>query len=350
MDTHPVVGAIVRRWECSSVPGHRDDGLKIGLAIEGGGMRGVVSAGMVTGLEYLGLLPAFDVVYGTSAGAINGAFFIAGQAAYGTTIYYENINNSHFINLLRPLIGKSAVSLEFLFEQVLIDEKILDWKKVVNSAIPLKPVASSINHVRPVVLDGFATRDELFTCLKASARIPVVAGPPVRVGDDDYLDGSLFASIPFHQAVEGGCTHVLSLLTRPLGLEPKGASVFDRQIVPARLSRYNIKLGPVVTERLGRYAIDIEHLTEHTLNPNEGPFLFAVQPDRQSASVGRLEKSRNLLIAGARDGMKAIMEVFSSNVDSYTEILCPFQASGHPIVGLHPSVIPDEQRSIVVQV
>ena len=152
MHTHPVLEAIVRRWELGSVPGQREDGLKIALAIEGGGMRGVVSAGMVTGLEYLGLLPAFDVIYGTSAGAFNGAFFIAGQAAYGTTIYYENINNLRFVNLLRPLVGKPAVSLEFLFEQVLINEKILDWERVVNSPIPLKVVASSIRHVRPEVL------------------------------------------------------------------------------------------------------------------------------------------------------------------------------------------------------
>jgi len=37
--------------------------------IEGGAMRGVVTSGMVAGLEHLGLLASFDVIYGTSAGA-----------------------------------------------------------------------------------------------------------------------------------------------------------------------------------------------------------------------------------------------------------------------------------------
>ena len=53
-------------------------------------MRGIVSAGMVTALEHLALRDVFDAVYGASAGAMNGAYFVAGQAAYGTTIYYEN--------------------------------------------------------------------------------------------------------------------------------------------------------------------------------------------------------------------------------------------------------------------
>src|ERR1035441_10485383 len=164
---HPVIEAITTRWEHGSRPGQRTDGFTIGLAIEGGSMRGVVSAGMVTGLEFIGLLPCFDVVYGTSAGAINGAYFLAGQAAYGTTIYYENINNSSFIDLSRPFRGRPVASLEFIFEHVVVREKILDWQRVVNSPIPLRPVASSISRALPIVLDGFTTREDLFVCLKA---------------------------------------------------------------------------------------------------------------------------------------------------------------------------------------
>ena len=46
-----------------SAPGNRKDGRKIGLAIEGGGMRGCVSAGMVTAVWYLGLQESVDIVY-----------------------------------------------------------------------------------------------------------------------------------------------------------------------------------------------------------------------------------------------------------------------------------------------
>ena len=43
---------------------------QVGLAIEGGGMRGCVSAGMVAAVYNLGLMPAFDAVYGSSAGSL----------------------------------------------------------------------------------------------------------------------------------------------------------------------------------------------------------------------------------------------------------------------------------------
>src|SRR3982751_2138376 len=95
-----------------------EDGARIAPAIEGGAMRGVVSAGMVAALEQLGMTHAFDAVYGSSAGAINGAYFLAGQANLGATIYSEDINNRKFIDLARPLRGRPIVDLDFLIEHV----------------------------------------------------------------------------------------------------------------------------------------------------------------------------------------------------------------------------------------
>jgi predicted patatin/cPLA2 family phospholipase len=345
---HPVIEAITTRWEHGSRPGQRTDGFTIGLAIEGGSMRGVVSAGMVTGLEFLGLLPCFDVVYGTSAGAINGAYFLAGQAAYGTTIYYENINNSSFIDLSRPFRGRPVASLEFIFEHVVVREKILDWQRVVNSPIPLRPVASSISRALPIVLDGFTTREDLFVCLKASSRMALVAGPPVRVGNDEYLDGSVFASIPFRQAIEGGCTHVLALLTRPSGHVPEKASPFDRYIVAPALRRYNPRLPKAVTERLRHYSEDIEFLVRQTEAPTRQPYLFAVRPARGTAPVGRLEKRRDRLVAGAGHGLSAIMRAFSCEPNFPLEILRPFDEAGHPICGPRISTTGSERTTRTV--
>ena len=54
-------------------------------------MRGIVSASMLVALEDLGFADAFDVVYGCSSGAVNGAYFLAEEVRgtrrpYTTTI------------------------------------------------------------------------------------------------------------------------------------------------------------------------------------------------------------------------------------------------------------------------
>src|SRR6476620_3724661 len=112
----------------SRAPHH--DGAVIALAIEGGAMRGVVSAGMVAALETLGLTNAFDAVYGSSAGAINGAYFLAGQARLGTRIYFEDINNARFIDLRRALAGRPIVDLGYLLDEVAVRRKPLDTAAV----------------------------------------------------------------------------------------------------------------------------------------------------------------------------------------------------------------------------
>ena len=155
-------------------------------------MRGVVTAGMVTALELLGLRDAFDVVYGSSGGASNGAYFVAGQAAYGTTIYYDHINSNRFINIWRPLRNKALVDFYFVTDQVMVESVILDWEAVIDSPIPLKVLVSSVENGTIGVLQDFHSREELLRALHASARIPLVSGrAPLEFRGKPYWDAGI---------------------------------------------------------------------------------------------------------------------------------------------------------------
>lgn len=71
---HPVLRAIWERKRSGSQPGERTDVYKIALAIEGGGLRGSVTAGMSSAVMHLGMHDCFDVVLGSSAGSIVGTY------------------------------------------------------------------------------------------------------------------------------------------------------------------------------------------------------------------------------------------------------------------------------------
>jgi predicted patatin/cPLA2 family phospholipase len=318
---HHVLEAIVRRQMQGSIPGKRQDDYKIALAIEGGAMRGVVSSGMVAGLEYLGLLPAFDVVYGTSAGAINGAYFVSGQAAYGTSIYYENINNPQFFSPLRWLAGERPVSLEFLFEHVMVHEKPLNWRRVLDSQVELVPVAALLSKATAVGLRGARSRYGLFLRLKASARIPLLAGPPVCVNGEDYLDGDIFAPVPFRQALDEGCTHVLALLTRPSGTPLGRPSFLNRYIFSKKLAQYNSLLANALRDRVNRYTRELDWLKTQTCAPDCRPYVCAVSPPPGTALIGRFERRPERLVDGARCGMATILDIFGHRDTSCTELL-----------------------------
>ena len=135
----PVLDLIARRRAGGAV---REDRARLGLVIEGGGMRGVVGGGMVATLEVLGLRTVFDHVVGASAGACAGAYFLAGQAALGTRIFYEDINNRTFIDLARALRGRPVMNLDFLIDEVMAHAKRLDWPAIRDGGVGFSAVAT----------------------------------------------------------------------------------------------------------------------------------------------------------------------------------------------------------------
>ena len=284
---------------------HRD-GARIALCVEGGAMRGVVSAGMVGALEELGLTHAFDAVYGSSAGAINAAYFLAGQARMGTTIYYEDINNRRFIDLGRPLVGRAIVDLGFLLDDVSVKRKRLDCAAVLAAPSPLTVMATDVADACPAPLRHFGDATSLLAALRAGATMPVMAGPPVRWRGRAYLDASLTEPIPVPIAEADGHTHLLVLLTRPREM-PKRLSPLDRWFVLPRLRRLSPALADLYGARSGPYGALLTAIAEGR-GPARTAQVLGVRPD--GVPVGKLERSPALLKAGADAGRQAVLRAF----------------------------------------
>ena len=338
---HPVIELILDRARSGSQPLRRDDGFKLGLAIEGGSMRGVVSAGMVTALEYLQLLNVFDSVYGSSAGAFNGAFFVARQAAYGTTIYYENINNKAFISFRRFLSREPIVKIEYLVENILIKEKVLDWKAVLDSRIPLNVVVSSLNELGAKVLNSFETKDELLIALHASSKMPLIAGSPVELAGDRFLDASVFEAIPFPAACKDDCTHVLVLLTRPRG-QLKEPNFLDRLYVARKLDKLTVGLGQCYLNSNRVYNETISAIRDGESNPREQPYVLPISLPEGHTTLRKTEKNERRLVDAAMAGMKAVFSAINGESSQLTKVLTPFDKFGHicrpPWVASSPEV------------
>lgn len=190
------------------------DGRKIALVVEGGGLRGVSTAGGVVALEQLGLTGAFDEVYGTSAGAMNAAYFLAGQAAVGIRIYYEDMIRREIVNPLRPW---RILDVERLFAQSITGNKALRLEAVLASPSRLHIAMIDTSAGSSMLVDTGAIRtpEELLTALKASTAIPVLYNRRVEVGGRLCMDAGIMNPFPLEDAVASGCTDILVLLSRP---------------------------------------------------------------------------------------------------------------------------------------
>ena len=294
LQNHAVLQLMKERFESGSKPGHRQDNATLALAIEGGGMRGCVSAGMAAAIASLGLTDTIDRVYGSSAGSVVGSYMISRQMCVDVYVDILPAAKKRFVCKRRLVSGlaKSAVdvlksairfktstaafssaeethgmNISFVLDSIMgqdhgIRPLDLETFEENNAHQQLRIVSSCLDENGQLATKCFGTtdfygdtiarrpdgrREGLFACLQASMTVPAATGPPVELTwtkqrQDGTEDGSMmlpcfdafcFQPIPYRSAVEEGATHVMALASRPLGFQPKTKQgVYETTLAP----------------------------------------------------------------------------------------------------------------------
>jgi predicted patatin/cPLA2 family phospholipase len=301
---HPVVRTIRRRREEGSRPGARADGRRVALVIEGGGMRGVVSAGMTAAIEQLGLRDAFDEVHGASAGAFNSAFLLADQAAYLATLYQHGFGDPHFVSALRALRGGPAFDMDYVINHVWTRQRPLRFDAVLQSGIELHCTATDADRATIVDLADLRTQEEIRCALRASGRLPWLAGGPVSFRGMRLLDATLAEAIPIHVA-RTTATDLLVLQTRPHGVTHTPLSPVVARLTDRYLRAINPTLIELRRTRSPRYDALTAELAHQAADPKHTPAVCVIRPAAGSTVIGQLEHRAMTLQAAAADGLRA---------------------------------------------
>src|SRR5262245_54865038 len=215
------------------------DGRKACCIVEGGAMRGVISCAALMALEDLGMTDVFDEIYAASAGAVNAAYFLAGQAAYATSIYYQKINNTRII---RRLWHRKIVDIDDLFDSVIARDRPLRIDRVLASRSRLFITIAAAATGQSFLGLAQSCETPLLTLLKASTAMPLLYNGLVTVKGRDCFDGGLINPLPILEAIESGCTDLLVFLTRPASFRECPPSLIEQQIFDLRCAHGNSEL------------------------------------------------------------------------------------------------------------
>ena len=191
-----------------------DDEYKLGLVIQGGGMRGIVAAGMVSVLAEGGYGVCFDAVYGASSGACVGAYFLSNQVDDGRKIYTEDICNREYINQRKFFSRPAIVDTEKIVNEVIRKKRALNTSVFTNSDNRLNVITTDARTGDTVAHNRFPTDESLFTALHASLCVPGPREPGILIDGQRYLDGAISDPVSAKLASTSNCTHLLILATR----------------------------------------------------------------------------------------------------------------------------------------
>lgn len=298
------------RDETRSHPGHRRDGQRVALVIEGGSSRGAYSAGMTGAIEQLGILPLIDAIYGSSAGSLNGGWMLSGKAESTMHAWWTPEIMRGTIDPKRLLRGKPMVDTHYLVHKVYTDIMFMGFDEILASPIEFHPMATDADAGESVDLRPFI-RDKasLQAAFRATTAMPLLSGKPIEIEGRRYVDAGISESVPVRTALDQGATHVVALRTRRSDESVPPPRPLERVV----MSRWFRRNAPGALELwLDRVAVRAEE--ERVLATH--PRVLQIRPPVGSPDVGHTEVGGQALRVAVDIGRRAAFAAFAATAST----------------------------------
>ena len=176
---------------------------KIGIALSGGGIKGLCHVGVLKALEEHGIRP--DIISGVSAGSVVGALYADGYSPDEIAALFEDIS---FRQMTKPRIPSSGFFKMDIFQHFLT--KKLKAKTFEELSIPLRIVATNLDNGQSVTFSTGRLVDPII----ASCSVPVLFSPKMIDGVN-YVDGGVLKNFPV-STIQGDCEKVIGVNASPL--------------------------------------------------------------------------------------------------------------------------------------
>ncbi|MEH7110257.1 patatin-like phospholipase family protein [Bacillus sp. JJ1764] len=256
-----------------------------GLVLEGGGMRGVYTAGI---LEYfLEQDLFFPYVIGVSAGACNAASYLSKQKGRNKTVTIEYANDPRYISWKNYFRNRQIFGMDFIFDEIPNKYVPYDYDAFYNSTSEFVVGTTDCVTGEPVYYKRQDYQKDLLTVLRASSSLPFIA-PEVSFKDKLLLDGGISDPIPIRQAQKDGFTKNIVVLTRNEGYAKKPSKFHF--MVERKYPEYT-GLQKSLRDRYEIYNNTISYLIEEEKKGN----VFLIRPS-VPLKVGRIERNPQRLM------------------------------------------------------
>lgn len=299
--SHPVIELIRDRQS-----GIADENT-LALAVEGGGMRGTLTAAMLAEMETSGISPdIFDLMVGTSAGVTNCAGYISENINLAVRVYPDYLNQLGFVRWRRALAGGPVISMSILLEHIMETEVPMDWQKIVETR-KLYSVVADPRTLAPTILGPPESKEDAVQQMYATTHIAVLAGRPKSYNGTAYYDGSLIAPLPVKQALGLGASHVLALSSRELGRWRSSQNSYER-LVTRLYNRRFPGLNEMFSNLMDLRAEEQQELIRKNQDPSESPHILTI--DSKNATLSPIERNTRKIEDAIDIGRTAVLEAF----------------------------------------
>ena len=268
--------------------------MKTGIVLEGGGMRGIFTAGVLDFL--LDKQIEFDYCIGVSAGACHSCSFLAKQKGRAFAVSTDYLTDKRYCSVYSLLTTGDMFGVKMCYETIPKELYPIDNETFKQSKTKFFTVVTNCETGKP----EYPEVKDLFEdvhYVRASSSLPLISRI-VNINGKKYLDGGIADPIPVVQAMSSGCDKAVVILTQPKGFVKKPDGFMSAMKTKYRKYPQFIK---AMENRADTYNKTTELITRY----EEKGKLFVIRPD-EPLNIGRTEKNMEKLKSAYNIGYRTI--------------------------------------------
>lgn len=263
---------------------------KAGLVLEGGGMRGIFTIGVLDNFMDRGI--RFPYVVGVSAGACNALSYLSGQRGRAKFSNIDMLDKYHFIGFRHLVTKGNIMDFDLLFHKLPEEIYPYDYQALARSSERFEAVTTSCITGKACYFEEKNDPKRVIDIVKASSTLPFVC-PISYVDGEPMLDGGVADSIPVERAVSQGFDNNLVVLTRNRG--------YRKPDKPTKVPFFMYRKYPSAKEAIrGRNAMYNRQMELVERMEDEGR-VVVLRPQKP-IEVGRMERDTNKMLALYQEG------------------------------------------------
>lgn len=275
---------------------------KIGLVLEGGGHRGIYTAGILDVFAQNNI--SFDGIMGVSAGCIHGVSFLSGQIGRSVRYTTRFCNNPSYMSFKSLIKTGDFFNVDFCYYKLPETLDPFDNDAFDKNPTPFYAVCSDVKTGKAVYHKCDSVRGEKIKWIQASASMPLAA-KIVKIDEGEFLDGGITDSIPIKKMQELGYSKNIVILTQEAGYRKKPNSLLP---LIKRVYKKYPELINAIQNRHIIYNQQLDYLEEQEKLGN----VIIIRPS-QKPQAGRIEKDKEKILStynlGRNDAEKLLETV-----------------------------------------
>lgn len=266
----------------------------VGLVLEGGGMRGLFTSGVLDVMLENGI--AFPCAAGVSAGACFGVNFKSRQIGRALRYNLRMVGDRRYMSLHSFVTSGDYVNSEFCYHTMPMEIDVFDVEEYARNPMEFHVVCTDADSGKAVYKNVERINRVALDWIRASASLPILSRP-VLLDGLRLLDGGLADAIPVRYMERLGFERNVVVLTQPLGYRKRPTS-------HAWLYRLLCREYPTVAESLlhrpEMYNAQLDYVEAQAKN---GRILLIAPPEK--LGIGRVEQDPVKLKSAYDLGRKA---------------------------------------------